>query len=214
MLGFDRDAAGARVAEGLGAVDAATSLRDAVREAELVILCLPLSAMRDTLGKVGPALKEEAVVMDTAPVKGTVLQWVHEFVPAGRYYLGLVPAVTTGAFSTVEGGVKAARADLFKRTVMVVDAPQGTPPEVERLAVNLVTLLGAKPMLAGFRGVRRPDEHCPCAAAAGGRGLTGCLRGCAGLEGCPEARGTTIRECYRRPGVLRRSGIFEDRCTG
>ena len=86
--------------------------------------------------------------MDTAPVKGAVLHWVREFVPAGRYYLGLVPAVTTEAFSTVEGGINAARADLFKRTVMVVDAPQGTPPEVVRLAVNLATLLGAKPLIA------------------------------------------------------------------
>jgi prephenate dehydrogenase len=44
-------------------------------------------------------------------------------------------------------GFKGARPDLFKNTVMVVDAPPGTPYEVEQLAMNYVRLMDARPML-------------------------------------------------------------------
>lgn len=199
VLGFDNDAAAARAAQILGAVDAASSLKGAVREAELVILCLPLSAIRETLAKVGPLLKEEAVLMDTAPVKGAVVRWVHEFLPAGRYYLGLVPAITTDAFSTVEGGTKGARADLFERTVMVVDAPQGTPSEVERLAMNLARLLGAKPLLADLAesdGLMTTVHVLPQLAAA------------ALLEACVDAPGwMDARKLAGRPFVNVTGGL-------
>jgi len=86
--------------------------------------------------------------MDTAPLKGSMTKWVEELIPAGRYYVGLVPAVTVDALAAPETGLKGARPDLFKRTVMTIGIPHGTPDEVERLAVNFVKLIGAKPMLA------------------------------------------------------------------
>jgi prephenate dehydrogenase len=86
--------------------------------------------------------------MDTAPLKASTTKWMAELMPAGRYYVGLVPAVTMDALAAPETGLKAARPDLFKRTVMTIALPPGTPAEVEQLAVNLVKLIGAKPMLA------------------------------------------------------------------
>jgi prephenate dehydrogenase len=148
LVGSDKNPTAARAAEILGAVDKVSSLKEAVRDAELVILCLPLSEVRETLKTIGPALKEGTVLMDTAPVKRQIAEWVRESVLEGRYYVGLVPAVTPEAIGGTDSGAKAARADLFKRTVMVVDAPPGTPAEVEQLAINLVKLLGAKPLLA------------------------------------------------------------------
>jgi prephenate dehydrogenase len=111
-------------------------------------LCIPLGEMRETLKRIGPDLKPDAVVLDTAPAKSLVLEWAREFIPEGRFYLGLVPSVTASAISSSETGLNAARPDLFKRTVIVVDVPPGTPAEVEQLAFNFAALLGAKPMLA------------------------------------------------------------------
>ena len=68
VLGHDRDGDVARVAESMGAVDATASLRDVVRDAQVVFLCLPLAEMRETVSRVGPALRENAVVLETAPI--------------------------------------------------------------------------------------------------------------------------------------------------
>ena len=148
-LGFDKDIAVARAAETLGAVDRViTRLPDATRAADIVLLCLPLGEMHEMLKHISGHLKEDAVVMDTAPLKGSMTKWIQELIPAKRYYVGLVPAVTVDALAAPEMGLKGARPDLFKRTVMTVGIPHGTPDEVERLAVNFVKLIGAKPMLA------------------------------------------------------------------
>jgi prephenate dehydrogenase len=138
----------ANAAVTLGVVDEIKNLPDAIKSADVVLLSLPLGDMRATLKQIGPHLKDNAVVMDTAPIKSQMTQWAKEFIPAGRFYLGLVPAVTVEAFSDPDSGLKAARPDLFKNTIMVVDAPLGTPAEVEGVAFGFARILGAKPILA------------------------------------------------------------------
>ncbi len=48
----------------------------------IVILCMPISAMRDTLRQVGPLLKEDALVVDVCSVKVYPVQWMRELLPA------------------------------------------------------------------------------------------------------------------------------------
>lgn len=146
-VGFDKDSGVTRAAETLNVVDEIKGIPDAVKDADIVLLCLPLGEMRSMLQKIGLRLKENAIVMDTSPVKAPMIEWTKAYLPAGRYYIGLVPAVTMQAVSTPETGFKAARPDLFKNTVMVIDTPPGTPAEVEQLAINLARILDAKPML-------------------------------------------------------------------
>lgn len=149
-IGWDSDAKQARTAQSLGAVDEIRNPAEAVKEAGLILLCVPLSEMRDVLQRIGPNLPEGAVVMDTAPVKQDVLQWAGEFIPQGRFYLGLLPALAADSLSASESGPRAARPDLFRRSIMVIDAPPHTPERVIELAFGLSRLLGAKPMLADF----------------------------------------------------------------
>jgi prephenate dehydrogenase len=148
-VGFDKDGAVLRGAEAIGVIhQAARRLPDAVRNADIVLLALPLGEILETIKLIVPYLKESAVVMDTAPVKTSLSVSMQRLLPKGRYYVGLVPAVTAQALATPETGLKAARPDLFKRTVMFVDAPHGTLEDVEKLAFNFARLLGAKPLLA------------------------------------------------------------------
>ena len=146
-VGHDKNAALEKAAVSIGVVNEARKLPEAVRNADVVLLCLPLAEMRVTLMNIAPHLKENAVVMDTAPVKSGMMHWVKEFIPEGRFYLGLVPSLAPDSFVSSESGLNAARPDLFKRTVMIVDTPPGTPLELEQLAVDLAKLLGAKAML-------------------------------------------------------------------
>lgn len=150
-VGFDKDPAVARGAETLGAVDNLKNPREAVKDADIVLLCLPLSQMHETLKLIGPRLKEGAIVVDTAPIKSPMTKWAKEFIPAGRFYIGLVPSLSAEALSSSEIGLKAARPDLFKSTIMAIDAPPDTPAEVEQFAVALAQLLGAKPMLTDLQ---------------------------------------------------------------
>lgn len=147
ILGVTRNRSAARTAETLGAVDAVVPLRSAAKEAQVVFLCLPLGEMHEVVELIAPALKENVVVLDTAPIKGNVLQWMGELLPEGRYYIGLVPTVNADLLDSPEHGTGGARADLFHRTVMMVIPPRGTPAAVEQLAMNVARLLGAKPML-------------------------------------------------------------------
>ncbi len=148
-IGHDKKTDVERAAQTRGAVDEVKhNLPSAVREADLVMLCLPVSQVRETLELIAPDLKEGAVILDTAPVKSEVAQWAKELIPRGRYYVGLVPALNPELLHDVKFGLDAASADLFKNGLMVIDAPYGTPGEVVQLASDLASLLGAAVMLA------------------------------------------------------------------
>lgn len=48
----------------------------------VVILCMPISAMRETLKKVAPHLRADALVVDVCSVKVYPVQWMRELLPA------------------------------------------------------------------------------------------------------------------------------------
>ena len=146
-VGHDRDYETSRAAQKAGAVDEVRiNLPSSVSEANVVILSLPLSEMRETLGFIARDLQEGAVILDTAPAKATVAAWVKELIPEGRYYIGLSPAAGAEHLHSIELGVGSARADLFKNGLFLINAPSGTPEEAVTLATDLVALLGAQSM--------------------------------------------------------------------
>jgi prephenate dehydrogenase len=148
-IGHDKDYEIARRAQKAGAFDEIKfNLPASVRDAQIVLLCLPLSGVRETLGFIASDLQEGAVIMDTAPAKATVAAWVRELIPQGRYYVGFSPAAGAGYLHGIDLGVDSARADLFKDGLFLVNAPLGTPGEAVKLATDLVGLLGAQAMLS------------------------------------------------------------------
>jgi prephenate dehydrogenase len=147
-VGHDKDSQAAKEAQKIGAVDDVKyNLPASIREAKIVILALPLSAIRETLEMIAPDLQEGTLLLDTAPAKSTVAAWAKELLPPGRFYIGLTPAINPEYLHGTEFGVKAARADLFEHGLMVVNAPYGTPANVFNLAMELVHLMGAMPLL-------------------------------------------------------------------
>lgn len=124
------------------------NLPAAVRDAKLVVLAIPASQVEETLKFIAPDLQEGAVVLDTSPVKAGAQKWAKEFLPEGRYYVGLTPAFNPEALHEFENGLSAARADLFKKGIFLIAAPSGVPEEAVTLTMEFVRLLGAEPMLA------------------------------------------------------------------
>lgn len=147
--GHDREMRISRLAEKMGALDRVVlNLPSSVRDADLVVLALPTDQLKETLEIIAQDLKENAVVMDTAPVKEIVAKWAKDILPQGRYYVGLTPVINPAYLQTHESGVEAAHADLFHGGLMAIVVPPQTPSEAVKLASDLTRLLGASALFA------------------------------------------------------------------
>ena len=153
-VGFDRHAEVVREAKKKQVV--ARILTDplaAVRDADLILFCIPANELRQTLELIAPAIKEGTVLMDTAPLKTQMAAWTRELLPPGCYYVGLSPVLNPDYLAEDRFGLEAARADLFQRGLLVISNPPGTSSEVVRLASDLATLVGANTLYADLMEV-------------------------------------------------------------
>ncbi len=123
-----------------GAVDRATTdLPSAVRDADLVILCTPLSQMRELTGQILPALKKDAIVTDVGSAKSSVVQELEPLIAqAGGCFIGSHPMAGSDKM-----GVHAARADLFQKAVCVVTPTPKSPPKAVKAVEEFWKALGA-----------------------------------------------------------------------
>lgn len=144
-VGHDISHDTARQAQKIGAVDRIhINLPSAVRDADVVILALPLDQIRETLKIIAEDLKEDVVVLDTSPTKEIVFSWVKEFLPPDRHYVGLTPVVNPSYLIMEDTGINAARADLFQRGMLCIVAPPYTTSDAIKLASDLTLMVGAK----------------------------------------------------------------------
>src|SRR5688572_26653944 len=69
-VGHDKDPQAAKDSQKVGAVDGVQyNLPASIRNANIVILALPLAAVRETLELIAPDLQEGTLIFDTAPAK-------------------------------------------------------------------------------------------------------------------------------------------------
>ena len=127
-VGHDKDPETAKMAQHKGAVDDVKyNLPASVREANIVLLSLPVNEIRSTLEAIALDLPEGAIVMDTAPLQSSVAQWAQEILPEGRYYVGLVPAINPLYMHRIEVGLEAAAEDMFAGGIVVLATLPGVP---------------------------------------------------------------------------------------
>jgi prephenate dehydrogenase len=144
-VGHDKDIRVANRAKDLGAFDRVDgNLPNSVVDSAVIVLALPLDQIRETLKFIIPDLREDTVIMDTAPVKSEVMVWFKELLPSNRYYIGLAPVINPAYLETMDSGVEAAHADLFKNGMMAILSPQGVPSDAIKLATDFSHLLGAE----------------------------------------------------------------------
>ncbi len=139
IVGHDREPSAAAAARKAGAVDSTDwNLPSACRGANLVILALPLGAIRDTLAAIGPDLAPGCLVTDTAPVKAPVLAWTREALPAGVDFVGGDPIGARGLSG-------APARDRFVGTTYCLCPSAATRPEAVQRASDLAQAVGAVP---------------------------------------------------------------------
>jgi prephenate dehydrogenase len=126
----------------------AITLSGAVKEADIILLALPFQEIYPVLEFIAEDLKEDALVMDTAPLKGPVISWVKEFLPENTHYVGLVPVIKSEYLGEIEHGPETAREDLFDGNMMGVVTSHTASEEAINTASNFAQLMGATPYYA------------------------------------------------------------------
>jgi prephenate dehydrogenase len=147
-IGNDREPGITRQAEKAGAVDKTIiNLPSAVREADVVILALPVDEIRETIEVIAQDLKAGSVLIDTSPAQLTFMNWAKELLPGeDRYFVTITPSLNPAYLLNMETGMASAHADLFQNSMMMISTPPGIDESALTLATNLTQILGATPL--------------------------------------------------------------------
>ena len=138
----------ARVKE-LGIVDAVVETNaEAVRDADLVILCIPVGACGPVAQEIATDLKVGAIVSDVGSVKSAVVKDMAPHLPPGVHFVPAHPVA-----GTEHSGPDSGFAELFINRWCILTPPEGTDSgAVERLRAFWAAL-GAKVE------IMTPDHH-------------------------------------------------------
>jgi len=148
-VGHDKEFGMGRKAEKMGALDkVSNNLFNAVEKADLIVLALPVDQVKETLELIAKDLKPGTVVMDTAPIKAAVADWIQQVLPADRFYVGLTPVINPLYLMEPGRGIDAARADLFQKGLVAIVTPSHISSQAIQLATDFTSLLGAEHMFA------------------------------------------------------------------
>lgn len=189
VVGCDVSAEVAERALAAGVVDEIADPQAAVREAQVVILAVPVRATARVCEAIAPALEPRALVTDVGSTKADVLMAVRQTLPHPDRFVGAHPIA-----GTERSGPEAADANLFRGRRCLITPTDTTRPEalvacealwqaagayVERIDARVhdrvLALVSHLPHVAAFalasavgEAARGEDE-----AARGVRGLSG-----------------------------------------
>jgi prephenate dehydrogenase len=148
VVGYDASGDNLRRAQGVKAIDRRGSLRDALTDADVVIVSTPVGAMKALFEEMAALLPVDALVMDTGSTKAQVLKWAAELLPTEVRFVGGHPIA-----GKTDTGPDAADAKLFQGVVWCLAPLPSAPRDAIDDAVRFVETLGAVPYFLD------PDEH-------------------------------------------------------
>jgi prephenate dehydrogenase len=166
ITGHDPEPERAARAKRLGAIDRSEwNLPAACEKSGLIVLDLPLEELRRTLETIGGSVAPDAVIVDLAPVKRPVLEFVQQILPHPERFVGghllRSPRAPVGGEPSVE--------QIRGATFYLVALP-GTSATALDVATNLAIAVGAEPRhidAAEHDGLIAATCQLPVVAAAG-----------------------------------------------
>jgi prephenate dehydrogenase len=149
VTGYDKNNRATADARGRLAIDReAHSLGEALREAQLVVIAVPVQTVREIFLALAPVLPNGAVVTDVASVKGQVMAWARELLPTTVEFIGGHPMA-----GRERSGAGAASPNLFKDAVYCLTPSSRARQAAIDLVDAMVQQIGAKSYFID------PDEH-------------------------------------------------------
>ncbi|HLZ05242.1 MAG TPA: prephenate/arogenate dehydrogenase family protein [Bradyrhizobium sp.] len=129
----------ARVKE-LGIVDRVVASNvDAVKDADLVILCIPVGACGEVAREIAGHLKPGAIVSDVGSVKSAVVREMAPHLPADVHFVPAHPVA-----GTEHSGPDSGFAELFINRWCILTPPEGTDPNATERLRAFWAALGAR----------------------------------------------------------------------
>lgn len=148
VTGYARSAETRQIARDISLCEVFDTAAEAVRDADLVVLAVPVGAMGAVMEDIAPALKPGAVLTDVGSVKQAVIEAVAPHVPEGVHFVPGHPLA-----GTEHSGPRSGFASLFEnRWWLLTPAPDVPADQTARLHA-LITGMGANVEIMD------PDHH-------------------------------------------------------
>lgn len=149
VTGFGRSEANLKRAVELGYIDDySTDAAEAVRGAQLIVLCTPVERFEAIVSGIAGSLEPGALVIDVGSLKGAIISRIQEIMPDGAEFVGCHPIAGSD-----RSGIDASSEALFQDALCVVcPAKRNTKAGVEK-ASAVWKALGARVVEL------EPDEH-------------------------------------------------------
>ncbi|WP_416883691.1 prephenate/arogenate dehydrogenase family protein [Marivita sp.] len=149
VTGYARSAETRDTARRIGLCDTVCeTLAEAVTDADLVVLAVPVGVMGDLAAEIAPYLKQGATVTDVGSVKGQVITDVAPHIPEGVHFVPAHPLA-----GTEHSGPESGFATLFDNRWCLIVPSEGSAPEAVETLSRYWRGLGSNV------DVMEPDHH-------------------------------------------------------
>jgi prephenate dehydrogenase len=145
VIGISRHKESLVSAKRLGAVDVASLSLEAIKDADLVILAMPVSAILKLAPKISGIVKKDALVFDVASTKASISQKLSGLF---KFFVGTHPLA-----GSEKKGIDFARPDLFLNSLCIITPLRNTDKAAVIKVKRLWEALGAKTL------VINPQRH-------------------------------------------------------
>lgn len=144
---YSRDSrVGAQKSGGFDKVE--NRLLNAVHDSDIVVLAVPVMAMKETMEYIVPELKDGCIITDVGSTKKTIAEWAKSILPESVDYVGGHPMAGKETH-----GPENADATLFVNKVYcIIPSPTASKESVEQIS-KLAKAIQAEPYYIGI------DEH-------------------------------------------------------
>ena len=149
ITGFARSAQTRKTALEIGFVDeVADTAAQAVQEADVIFINVPIGATQAVIQEIAPALKKGAIVTDVGSVKKAVINHVTPHLPEGVVFVPGHPIA-----GTENSGPEAGFASLFENRWCILTPMSDTPTEAIQTISHLWEAIGSRVEIMD------PDHH-------------------------------------------------------
>ena len=140
ITGFDIEGEAMDIARYRKIVDKiAADYREAVKDADLVIIATPVSKIIEVIDSIKEFLKNGAIITDVGSAKEKIVERVSRLLPEGTFFIGGHPMA-----GSENEGVLSAKPDLFKNAFYALTPTESTRTDHLLTLHNLFTRIGAR----------------------------------------------------------------------
>lgn len=150
IIGVGRSEQNCKLALELGLVDKIVSKEEAIEQADLIILTVPVNVLIDELRFVLDRVQPHQVITDMGSTKGIIIDAIKDH-PNRKQYVASHPMA-----GTENSGPSAAISDLFKGKVCIICDKENSNTEAVELIEKMYTVLG---MRLKYMDAHQHDMH-------------------------------------------------------